>query len=584
MLPPLFQMDDYETCIQNENLYCKLKVNLQGSKNNSEVWKYIEDSIQDVYKFRRDILWRNLCIPKYTAYNNQSIKEYSYALINKEIRHLNLTSSADVMICTNGIITRSYFDYYVLIAVILYGFLVAFSTLLDVRSKNIQEGDRTLRLFSLRYNWQQRTHSAKNEDNKKLTSMQGFRFYTTILLLLTHTKLYYSLSYYKNPASIEKMLATPLFITSSHLETFLVLIFFVISSWLLTNQICNIREAHGKFTLKQVFLIIINRYFRLVSTVIVLITLLNTSWFHYFVGPNNFDIMNFHLLGCKKNWHATILFFNNIYDIKDMCVGTTWYLSADFQMYVAHVMVLYISFKYNFNLKKVFLSLLFIYYTVYGLMIYINDTDLIFKTFIRNFEYGKLLVSHHFNVLYLSTYSIWLSSWVGMILGSCYFKICRKGFSPNNVAIKFSIPLFFILTLMAIGLTLLTFRGITSAILGPLVKLFFASGIGMGILGMSQNLGGMMKKIFEWKPAVTLSNFTFCIYLCQISICFMKPSNSLVEFGIWTLAVEFFKNVLYSISIGILFTLTVEEPLMRIQKIVLPQVSKSAVKNKKKSN
>ncbi|KAG5875008.1 hypothetical protein JTB14_013653 [Gonioctena quinquepunctata] len=548
MLPPLFEMDDYKSCLQNGNIYCKMMAELQSTENDGELWRYIESTIEDNQKFRRNVLSRALCIPEQNAYNEASIKDYSEKLINGRIGSLNLTSSISSLACSDDNVSRTFFDYFMLIMVISYGCLVSYATLQHYRHRKSPEGDGLLRNFSMWYNWKKRTCSILNEDYEKLKSIQGVRFYVNMGVLLVHTILSYSFGFIENTAQIEQVV---------------------------TNPFSVALQIIGVFLFAD-----INRYFRLAVILSVLVALYNTTWINFYQGPGNFDLVSSYHEACQKNWHATLFFFNNFYFLEDMCNLISWYLSADFQMYVATTLILYVIYKLDLKMTIVIPVLFLISCTVYGVMIHIHDMDIIFRPNIRNLEHGQIMHSLRFFVNYLSTYSISSCSFIGIILGIIYFRI-RNATIPRNIIREFLWICSFIgLPSLAVFIAGYEFEGIEAAILGPLMKPLFVLGFGVGILGMSQNFGGVVKRIFEWEPVVLLSNFTYCIYLCHLPI-LLQIWGQPIKIGFSHLVTDCISNVVFYIFIGILFTVAIEEPGITFQKMLIPQVEKYGEKNMK---
>lgn len=49
---------------------------------------------------------------------------------------------------------------------------------------------------------------------------------------------------------------------------------------------------------------------------------------------------------CQKYWWRNFLFINNLYPFSEMCISWSWYLSADFQCFIASLMLLVLSMKF----------------------------------------------------------------------------------------------------------------------------------------------------------------------------------------------------------------------------------------------
>ncbi|KAG5899559.1 hypothetical protein JTB14_008242 [Gonioctena quinquepunctata] len=484
-----------------------------------------------------------------TIEDNQSSGEMFfrelYKLINGRIESLNLTSSISSIGCTDGNRSRTSFDYFILMMVISYGCLVSYATIQHYRHRKSPKGDGLLRNFSIWYNWKKRTRSIKREDYEKLKSIQGMRFYVNMGVLLVHTILSYSFGFIKNTAQIEQVMTYPFFVAYQLL-------------------VCLIFQRHGEFSFKHASLLIINRYFRLAVILSVWVAFYNTTWINYFQGPENFEFVSIHHTACRKNWHATLFFFNNFYFTGDICIPISWYLSADFQMYVATTLILYVIYKFDLKMTIVIPVLFLISCAVYGVMIYIHDTDIIFRPSIRNLEHGEILHSLRFLVNYVSTYSISSCSFIGIIFGMIYFRIRNTKIPMNIIWKSLWICLFFGLPSLVVFIAEYEFEGIEAAILGPLMKPLLVLGFGVGILGMSQNLGGIVKSIFEWETVL------LPIWGPSIEISFSDVVKDCIS------------NLLFYTFIGIIFTVTIEEPGITLQKMLIPQVEKYGEKNSEK--
>lgn len=55
---------------------------------------------------------------------------------------------------------------------------------------------------------------------------------------------------------------------------------------------------------------------------------------------------------CNKYWWRNFLYINNLTEIKEMCIGWTWYLANDMQFYIFAVVLLLISRRYLHKCKE----------------------------------------------------------------------------------------------------------------------------------------------------------------------------------------------------------------------------------------
>lgn len=75
------------------------------------------------------------------------------------------------------------------------------------------------------------------------------------------------------------------------------------------------------------------RYLRLTPVIVNCMILYLTLFNHLTSGP--FWSQNIKLKeACEKNWWLTLLYIQNFWDVKDICVSQTWFLAVDTQLYV----------------------------------------------------------------------------------------------------------------------------------------------------------------------------------------------------------------------------------------------------------
>lgn len=56
---------------------------------------------------------------------------------------------------------------------------------------------------------------------------------------------------------------------------------------------------------------------------------------------------------CNLYWWRNILYVNNLYPQKEMCMVWSWYMANDTQFYIIGVLMLLFSFKYVINSKLI---------------------------------------------------------------------------------------------------------------------------------------------------------------------------------------------------------------------------------------
>ncbi|CAG9859867.1 unnamed protein product [Phyllotreta striolata] len=589
ILLPLFELEDYGKCLGTEgNKYCNVQAKLDFSTQNETVRDYIRNLTTSKYLFDRSVIHRGICVSASESQDSGSLQNYVSEAIHEKIQHLNLNATVDDVICTENKEFTNY-DFAVLIILTAYFSLITTATICDVFFKdgsgksddqeswcakiNFPNGFLNL---SMRNLWKRRITSPMNYDYQKLLSIQGVRLITMLYITVIHIFYMFENLHISNPEDLERLGAGTIFSLFTQAGLFQVSIFFMISSWLLVIQIYNLHDQQKEFTLKHAFILILNRYFRLVLIVAFNICLARTTFVRRIAGPGIFFINTLNERACESNWTQTLLFVNNFNFLFDICLPMTWYLSADFQLYVLNIILLYVKFKFRISGSKFYSTFLLIILASHGFLLYYQDMGAVFRVHLRNMEFRSLKQSNEYIVLYLCTLSKWSSSYIGVILGVVYYKSKSKVYAitwGKNIVWILSI---FVSYTMSLALCFVNMRGILAAIIGSIVKPLHCLAYGIGILGMSHNFGGTMKRILENKYTIILSNFTFCVYLVQMPVILIlvsKETEPLIFDGKYYFGL-FCATLVISYILGILSTLSVEEPGLILQKKYLPQLPK----------
>ncbi|KAJ8925659.1 hypothetical protein NQ315_009504 [Exocentrus adspersus] len=583
VLPPVYELEDYITCIDKNYLYCKSTARLlrnNGSTNNT-VWELIKESMIDENSYDRSLIHRAICVPK-----KESSDTFIKTSIDERLKGYGLHSNVDETTCMAKGLEISFYDVVFLVFFIVYITFISYATYYDMYQRNMvgsnnnnrvnaSSENRIIKSFSLLSNWKKLTKVNAGEDFQKLKSIQGIRFLCMVLIIGLHTSVSYAVVYISNPEGVAEFAGHPVMQYVSVASLFFVQPFFLISSWIVTFQIYDFYNKHGKFTVKDAFIIVVNRYFRLVACLVLLIILTRSNWIKIFDGPMLFENSYTTQKACKQNWLQTLTFANNFLYFKDICIPTSWYMSVDFQLYVAAVVTVYLILRFNLNESKV-LSFMFLFSCgFYGIYLYLTGMEVFYRTNANLIRGHSILHSYSLKVYYYATYPNWGTSLMGVSLGLFYIKNKHRTVPNNWVVTSVWLLLFFGLPSAAIFIAKSRLRGIPAAVLGPLIKPLFSLGVGIGILGMSYNIGGIVKRVFENRFSVLMSNFSFSVYVFQFLVVFSKGAGaySLMEYSMRNMVLSFiFFDLPMSITVGIICTLIFEQPAINLQKIFVPQL------------
>lgn len=66
-------------------------------------------------------------------------------------------------------------------------------------------------------------------------------------------------------------------------------------------------------------------------------------------GPYNKQFVDNYAPSCQKYWFSALLHLQNIVNPFDLCLGHTWYLSPDFQLFLLSPLFVYPLWKFGWK-------------------------------------------------------------------------------------------------------------------------------------------------------------------------------------------------------------------------------------------
>ncbi|XP_063924707.1 O-acyltransferase like protein-like [Zophobas morio] len=294
--------------------------------------------------------------------------------------------------------------------------------------------------------------------------------------------------------------------------------FLVISSWLLSVQFFKKLKSEGRIRFRYVLQSIIKRFTSGLTVII-----LHTSWLnHLFRGPFAESILGVESNVCRKKWWTNLLYINNFVMSDGVCLLHTWYLSVDFQLTILGVFLLWLTQKQPKYLLLT--SGCVIAFQIIFMFVYLALNNFKFAVIFTPelTYYFKFIFLKEWQATWTSTYSNLAPFAFGLCFGYLYIRHEKQKYS------KIYINLWRMLTtLLIVGTPFLSTYLMTTtmyrnrwfnAAYGSIDKILFDLGIALFIFGLSQNLGGIVKKGFEWSPMHTLGQLSFGAYLIHLSI------------------------------------------------------------------
>ncbi|KAK9891027.1 hypothetical protein WA026_013359 [Henosepilachna vigintioctopunctata] len=441
-LPKLYQIDQTETCPEN-HYYCKMNIKLHPSnpENTSLMWKAIEKiNTDNEVKYRRDIIYRAFCVGfndsrlQYQEYSSQGVDGSvldSYCV--KEKKLFDLMDKIDICF---------------LAFLIFYCGLVIYSTFKSYSKTTSSAENDYIQLFSIKSTWNDLQRPNRKEDFNNLLFIQGLRTLLAIYVVWGHNFFLVMLSFSHNPEYLENFFVDPfrrVFTGSLGLS---IQIFFVISSWLHALSLYNLERNKASFTIKDVLIITLNRYFRLMPLIIINVLVQKSGISNYILEPLHQSHYTEEIARCESGWLKNLLLIQNLPIFGGhSCMIHSWYVAADTQLFVLSTMAFYISRKFKISLRYFGAVAIGATVGIQTFTMLTSDYGL-FRFLPRDLPFENLFIRPGFLIKYFSTVNHASTYAIGFCFGILYAEYKRKNIFDTFVKKLFWFNAFFVLPIV----------------------------------------------------------------------------------------------------------------------------------------
>ncbi|XP_026315253.1 nose resistant to fluoxetine protein 6-like [Hyposmocoma kahamanoa] len=219
------------------------------------------------------------------------------------------------------------------------GLLLIISTSYDlyhifVRKRDPSEANVLLRSFSVYTN----THRflTFKSANGALECIDGIRAISMLWVVVGHTYFLTLYGHVHNYVDIINWM-------SAFSSTWVIAAPITVDTFFLLSGILVVYTTIGKVTrgrfIRCLHLFYLNRLLRMFPLLAAVI-LLQASLFHHMSDGPNWNVVAGSTERCREYWWSALLHVQNIVNYDAMCLGQTWYLSVDIQLYVICPLVL----------------------------------------------------------------------------------------------------------------------------------------------------------------------------------------------------------------------------------------------------
>ncbi|XP_053676557.1 nose resistant to fluoxetine protein 6-like [Anopheles nili] len=632
-MPRVFKYDDYDVCLNDDpaiaSVYCVVKAVIQPD-NSSAVWNLIERMsenwklqlnhahldrgfcVRDCERRLREVAGRlndsGLLVPKFeTGFRytflpgtfrdtDEYRRNYSELLercVNVELtEEFGLKAQTAIEYCDSN--TKSYpIDWleitFIVVSLVIAG-IVFVSSWYDFRCKTTHGLDHYkqdlpspdqmyLVSFSIIRNWYRITSRGDDQLSHDLRYIHTIRMLVFMGVTLGHVVFY---AQPRTALTIENRFndfATMIVINGTQIVT----TFFAISAMLLVLFFMQkVEETKKKVGIVEIVIISAARYIRL-TPVYAFVMLFEATWVvRLGDGPlwqKGFETGRTY---CRENWWANLLYINNYYNVDEPCMLHTWYLAADFHLFVYGLVLCALIARFPKIRNLLIGTMLLLTYTLTAAIIYVKEYDAIpifAPEQIRYFfwywgVYKDAYVPTH---MYLVNYTFAIGC-------SFFYMHLAKTRSDYHWLVKAAWfgSLLMIPTLFATGYIFYHYRFATPslwmALLFPLVRLFYSAIIFFIGVGLSFRFLKLLTRLADIPFLTIVGRLTYSAYLCHLFLIKMSLFNtrSFFRYGLIDIGAIWAASFMLSYLVAWLLCLVLESPFIALQRQLFKSQTRSS--------
>uniref|UniRef100_A0A182FHE2 Acyltransferase 3 domain-containing protein n=1 Tax=Anopheles albimanus TaxID=7167 RepID=A0A182FHE2_ANOAL len=478
-MPQLQVYDSMESCLHNRpaGVFCVTKVAIKPDSR-STVWRLIKKYSKYTFQYNHDVLTRGVCVDECAREVGQlvasgvTVDRYYEPRFNitkrfimpdwllPNVTHYRKAYGRLVNVCQNYALRTQYnlsgyveiedcttndtlvrpidvYDIAYMILLVVLVLVTIGSQCYDCRlaraASDPNHYERPLKsrvataltAFSLRRNWAALTRkSCRAQYQQDLYYIDQLRVMTMSVILLLHVFIGMCMFTSQNPLVMEQFSAHPISQMLFSLVPAQVDMFFSISGLLLAVQFLQYTEnKHFRFSILWQGLV--NRYLRSLPVYAVLMLFTVSHYDTFLTTPSAYKIQPKMRLICRRKWWINFLFINNYYQPEEQCLIHTWYLAADFQLFVVGLCIMTALWRFPKATFWMVAGLGLIGFVLPMLNTYLHALDAMMPLTMKGNEY-QLWYDEYFVKSYQATEMHCASFFAGMIAGLLYHRIARK--------------------------------------------------------------------------------------------------------------------------------------------------------------
>ncbi|KAG5866663.1 hypothetical protein JTB14_004654 [Gonioctena quinquepunctata] len=405
-----------------------------------------------------------------------------------------------------------------------------------------------------------------NKKRTELSSLNGIRFISMLWIVAVHTHSVYTSGPVFNSKDVIDLTNSSLsmIFVSGNLacDTFL-MVGGILVSYVFFKQ----KRYEEKFNIFKHYL---HRYIRLTPALAGVVLVSATLLRYMGSGPKWDYIINGFENNCKDYWWSTLLFVQNYVNVDKMCVGQSWYLNVDMQLYLFSPLILFLLQKYT----KTAISLLMASTLASIAASFWIAYDEQLSGITSNF-YSKVPAQTYMDDYYLKTQTRAAPWLMGVILG--YFltrDVSKHAKIPKVLSTFVWIVIILVMIICVFGghstLRSPNYDRMGNALYIALVRPAWSVCAAWMIWACATNQGGVINTVLSFPVYQFLNKFTYSIYLLHVTSLYMIvfSQKTSISISVFHLAYYFWGIFMFSFGLSMIWVLSFESPMLVLEKII----------------
>ncbi|XP_023034684.2 nose resistant to fluoxetine protein 6 [Drosophila willistoni] len=545
-------MGNYDSCLSLENgssKYCLANIQFESLQANSIVGLTLSIGT---------------CMPSTCSAEqlNRWLTNYLNALFaDNSVTDGTLVQEGNCALAQNDPMTG--LDWFAVCLFAILGGLVLLATVLDYAKVS----SKPLMCFSLRQNVPQLVRTSTTSSPHVIPCLNGIRCLTIIWIIYGHGYMYLLLSPSVNALEVSAWAETP-FSMILQSGTISVDTFFLLSGMLLVmSTLRHLERNSGSLNIPLMYL---HRIVRLTPVLAVAVLFFMTLFVRLDSGPLWQQFTSQSQL-CSETWWATLLYVQNYAAAGRMCLGHSWYLAVDMQLYILSPIFLISLYKWG---KKTVVAIVVLIVLLMGCVfsiVMLNDL----QVFNRDGNLGE--DSPEMRLIYYTTNARANPWFIGLLFG--YFLHCNRN--------RRRLPRWFTLLLWLISFALLAtvifamypYTQEGSEIITPLAGAFYlcfsriAWSLALCWLIWTCHTGqaGIINSLLSWSFWEPLSRISYCLYIWHLIVETVHTARikTSVHFSNYDAILNFWSHFGVTLIVSVVMYLCIEVPLVKLETYLL---------------